>query len=104
MPPGAGSIAFFLEALADSEDVTVWMPHVHLANIQGMSVGGQVTSRPCSRQWRCTASTSSTQIDNPHATFKAARVDHLPARTVCLSALLPRLPWAFAHSKIVTLT
>src|SRR5688572_32153936 len=29
----------------------------------GMSVGGQVTSRPCSVQCRYTASTSSTQID-----------------------------------------
>src|SRR6185503_10561191 len=29
----------------------------------GMSVGGHVTSMPCSRQWRWTLSASSTQID-----------------------------------------
>src|SRR5204863_1523374 len=63
----------------------------------GMSVGGHVTSRPCSRQRRWTASTSSTQIDI-HVPLSAESSPSGP--NVFLRTLLPRPPWAFSHRKI----
>src|SRR5262249_52159009 len=64
---------------------------------QGMSVGGQVISKPCSRQRRCTASTSSTHIDI-HTPLSAESSPSGP--NVILRELLPRPPWAFWQRKI----
>ena len=66
------------------------MPH-------GMSVGGHVISRPCSTQRRCTASTSSTQIDI-HAPLSAASSPSGP--NVRSTALRPLPPWPSWHRKI----
>src|SRR5215510_12094577 len=62
-----------------------------------MSVGGHVTSSPCSRHRWCAASTSSTQIDI-HTPFSAASSPSEP--NVFVRVLLPRPPWAFKQRKI----
>src|SRR5262245_57109499 len=62
-----------------------------------MSVGGQVTSRPCSRQWRWTASTSSTQIDI-QAPLSAVSSPSGP--NVLFTPPLPRPPCPSSHRKI----
>src|SRR6185295_2528256 len=62
-----------------------------------MSVGGQATSRPCSRHCRWMASTSSTQID---IQTPLSAVSSPPGPKVILTPPLPRPPWAPWHRKI----
>src|ERR1044072_2491155 len=62
-----------------------------------MSVGGQATSRPCSRHRRCTASASSTQIET-HPPLSAAVSPSGP--NVIFTPPWPRPPCAPSQRKI----